>query len=221
MIALREPLRPMGRDRRAIGVWPLIVWAFKREAAQLDFDDDRAELSQGFGYASATAIIAQHEMLGCRIDGGGRSDPHPDADIVASALAVLPEGCGGRRMAITMVEHARADTMPGWHVATSIQPVRWDRNPHGRYAMTADAVADGVAVPAMVSGWRGRLQRQEGRYCPVVVMGGPSEVAARRRDYLRWWSALLDVRTSLQLGNDLSAWVVTDDMPPMQPWERG
>ncbi|MDO6592200.1 hypothetical protein DS901_10260, partial [Loktanella sp. D2R18] len=85
--------------RRSIDIWGLVVWAFQREAAQLDLQ--RTSLAEscitGFGYASMTAIIAEHEQLGCRVDGGGSSDPHPDADLVASALSVLSEGCGGQR----------------------------------------------------------------------------------------------------------------------------
>ncbi|MBU2360411.1 MAG: hypothetical protein KKB02_16030, partial [Alphaproteobacteria bacterium] len=83
-----------------IGIWPLLVWAFRTECAQLDLGGGRDQLGHGYGYASMTSIIAQHEQLGCRIDGGGRSDPHPDADLVAAAVAVLPEGCGGARMAV-------------------------------------------------------------------------------------------------------------------------
>lgn len=221
MMALREPLRPLRHDRREVGVWPLIVWAFKRECAQLDFDDDRASQSQGYGYASGTAIIARHEQLGCRIDGGGRSEPHPDADLVASALAVLPEGCGGRQMAVMIAEHARADTMPDWHVDTVIEPVRWDKNPHGFYAMTADAVAAGLADPAWRTRRNGARVQVDIRYCPVVIRGDVREVAAKRRTYLLWWSALLEIRTCLQLGGDLSAWTVTNDMPVQQPWRAG
>lgn len=204
---------------REIGIWPLIVWAFRSECAQLDLAD-RDVIGGGFGYASMTSIIAQHEQLGCRVDGGGRSDPHPDADLVAAALAALPEGCGGRRMAVMIAEHARAGTMPGWQVRTAIEATRWDRNPHGRYAMTADAKLLGAAGwPAQPRTKRnGAIVHDPVRYCPVTIMGGPVQSAAKRRSYLQWWSALLDLRRSFQMQRDLSAWVVTDAMPPQQPW---
>ena len=221
MMMARGITRASRGAAREIGIWPLIVWAFQSECAQLDLDEGRDVIGGGFGYASMTSIIAQHEQLGCRIDGGGRSDPHPDADLVAAALAVLPEGCGGRRMAVMIAEHARAGTTPGWHVRTSIEPTRWDRNPHGRYAMTADAQTLGLP------GWdhQPRRRRNGGtvlepvKFCPVTIMGGPAQVAAARRTYLQWWSALLDLRATFQLGRDLSAWRVTDTMPPRQPWK--
>ena len=56
-------------------------------------------------------------------------------------------------------------------------------------------------------------------YCPVTIVGTASTIAAKRRAYLHWWSALLELRTTFQLGRDLSAWVVTDAMPPMKPWQ--
>ncbi len=203
-----------------IGIWPLLVWAFRTECAQLELGSGRDKLGRGFGYASMTSIIAQHEQLGCRIDGGGRSDPHPDADLVAAAVAVLPEGCGGWRMAVTIAEHARAGMMQDWRVRTAIEPVRWEGNAHGRHSATDDATNLGEL------GWpnqprttrRGGIRYDSVRYCPVTIRGGAAEVAAKRRAYLLWWSALFDLRTSFQLGSDLSAWNVIAAMPAREPW---
>ena len=204
-----------------IGIWPLLVWAFQAECAQLDMGDARTVIGGGFGYASMTSIIAQHEQLGCRVDGGGRSDPHPDADLIASAVAVLPEGCGGWRMAVTIAEHARAGTIPDWRVRTAIEPSGTIRNQHARQAETEDAKYLGI------NGWqpwerknrRGGIVLETVRYCPVTIRGGAAEIAAKRRAYLLWWSALFNLRTSFQLGRDLSAWNVTGTMPPREPWK--
>lgn len=208
--------------RRSIDIWGLIVWAFQREAAQLDLAREgfATRCSEGFGYASMTAIIAEHEQLGCRVDGGGRSDPHPDADLVAAALSILPEGCGGQRMALTIVEHARANTLPDWRVETSIVPREWISNQHGHLAKTADAAGLGV------SGWpaQERINRKgvcvadAVKYCPVVVRGSAAVVASRRRQWLLFRTALLELRTTFQYGNDLTSWVVSDHLPPLRPW---
>lgn len=204
---------------RETGIWPLIVWAFRSECAQLDLDDSRV-IGGGFGYASMTSIIAQHEQLGCRVDGGGRSDPHPDADLVASALAVLPEGCGGRRMAMMIAEHARAGTTPGWHVRTAIEARGMIRNQYEQQAVTDDARHLGAQgwQPIPRTNRRGTTVFDIVRYCPVIIRGGAAEVAAKRRAYLQWWSALLELRGTFRQRCDLSAWVVTDAMPPQQPW---
>lgn len=205
--------------RRRVDIWSLLVWAFQREAAQLDFSTTSDDFT-GFGYASMTAMIAEHEQLGCRIDGGGRSDPHPDADLVADALSVLSQGCGGERMALMIAEHARAGVLPDWNVATSIQPREWSSNQSGSRASTADAADLGA------SGWphqdrinrKGVTVKDMVRYCPVIVHGGVAEVAYRRRQWLLFRLALLELRASFQYGGDLTSWFVTDQMPEARPW---
>jgi hypothetical protein len=217
---LTVPRRSVGL--RPIDTWGLVVWAFQREAAQLDFarKGDDAQGFVGFGFTSMTAIIAEHEQLGVRVDGGGRSDPHPDADLVASAVSVLSEGCGGERMALMMVECARAGALPEWHVEASIRPRDWFTNRHGRHAVTADAADLGL------SGWpaQSRVNRKGDtvvdvvRYCPVIVQGGASEVARKRRQWLQFRSALLELRASFRIGSDLTSWVVNESLPPLRPW---
>ena len=223
MMAVRELRAARGvAERRPTDVWSLIVWAFQREAARLDLQSDNFTDGSvgGYGFTSMTAIIAEHEKLGCRVDGGGRSDPHPDADLVASALSVLPEGCGGQKMALTIVEHARANTMPDWRVETYLAPREWNSNQHGHMAKTADAAELGA------TGWpaQQRINRkgvrvsEMVRYCPVIVQGSAAVVAARRRHWLLFRAALLELRTTFQFANDLTSWVVSDQLPPLRPW---
>ena len=201
---------------REIGIWQLIVWAFRAEFAQLDLDEFAPA-----GGLSMEAMLMERCRIGCKIDGGGRSSPHPDADLVASALSVLPEGCGGIRMALQIVELARAGILPDWRVDVAIVPVNYQQNQHGLFSATADAKDLGKA------GWpaterrkrRGGVSLDPVLYCPVTIVGTAAVVAAKRRGYLQFWSALLELRTTFQLGRDLSAWKVTDAMPPMEPWK--
>lgn len=210
--------------RRDIGIQALLEWAFRDECAQLDFDAMGVRAS-GYGYASSTAAILQHEQLGCRVDGGGRSDPHPDADVVAAAVAALPEGCGGRRMAIWVAELARAGMVPDWMpgAAPRVYPVDTHTNRHGVRAKTDDAARLGA------SGWPAQARRnrkgvvvQEAvPYCPVVVRPSARDIARSRRSYLDWWGALLDLRGTFAAYGGLSSFAVTDAMPDRCPWQRG
>jgi hypothetical protein len=221
MMVDRAMVRASRGSAREIGIWPLIIWAFRSEFAQLDFDDLASEASGRRSHMGMEAILMERCRVGCKVDGGGRSDPHPDADLIAAALATLPEGCGGRRMAVDIVELARAGRCPDWHVEQSIAPVSYMQNRHGLFSNTADAAGLGDA------GWpavqrtrrRGGVAEEPVLYCPVTIVGTASTIAAKRRAYLQWWSALLELRTTFQLGRDLSAWVVTDAMPPMKPWQ--
>lgn len=200
--------------KRLIGIQGLLVWAFKDECAQLDLGDGIASAS-GYGYASATAALIEHEQLGCRIDGGGRSDPHPDADLVAAAVSALPETFGGYRMALQIVDLVRSGQTPDWYrdVKPTCRPAEWRNSKHGPHAKT-------VAVGTIYYRDRGKLTAHEMKICPVRYSDTAVEVAAARRRYLDWWRAVNELRLTFQLYGGLSAFRVTDRMPTMNPWKK-
>ena len=203
-----------GRVRRQISIQSLLEWAFADECASIDFEDE-GTLAMGYGAIGNAYLMAQRGALGCRIDGGGRSLPDPDADLVAAAVAVLPEGCGGRRMAVQLAELARARAMPDAFVGVQprCEPKGWRINQHGNTALT-----DSLGIEVDSSGLRPR--RHDVRICPVVYRPDGSQVAAARRNYLQWWSALSELRITFEIHTNLSRWVVDDCMPPMTPWEK-
>ncbi|SEP27519.1 hypothetical protein SAMN04490248_1681, partial [Salinihabitans flavidus] len=104
-----------GARMRDIGIRELLEWAFQRECAQLDFDEVGTVGGTGWrGHGTEYVMLERMRLGGMRIDGGGRSLPADDAEIVASTLAALPEARGGRRMAIWIAELARAGRAPDW-----------------------------------------------------------------------------------------------------------
>ncbi|WP_339767156.1 hypothetical protein [uncultured Pseudosulfitobacter sp.] len=203
-----------GRVRREISIQRLLEWAFADECAQVDFED-AGTLAQGYGHVGNAYRMAQRGALGCRIDGGGVSYPDPDADLVASAVATLPEGCGGRRMAVQIAELARARNVPDAFVGVEprCEPKGWREN---RFARRAETQSLGIMIDR--SGLRPR--RYDVRVCPVVYRPDGAQVAAARRNYLQWWSALIELRTTFELNNSLSRWFVSHNMPPMTPWKK-
>lgn len=210
----RATMTPRGAARREIGILGLIEWAFQRECASLDFD----ELASTAGERPAVSplwTLMQRHNLGCQVDGGGRSEPHPDADIVASALAALPEGRGGRRMGIWIAELARAGLRPDWMegAVTRCVPADYHTNRHGTHARS-----ERCGEIEVVS--RGRKRKVEIRWCPVTFTPSAAQIAAARRAYLQWWDALHDLRFTFQQFGGLTSWTVTDDMPPRRPWVK-
>ena len=201
----------LGRVRKQISIQSLLEWAFADEYASIDFEDD-GTLAMGYASIGNAYLMAQRGALGCRIDGGGRSLPDPDADLVAAAVAVLPEGCGGRRMAVQIAELARARAMPDAFVGvqTRCEPKGWRINQHGNTALT-----DSLGVEVDSSGLRPR--RYDVRVCPVVYRPDCNQIAAARRNYLQWWSALNELRITFEIHTNLSRWVVDDCMPRMMP----
>ena len=206
-------MTPRGAAARDISILDLIEWAFQRECAQLDFDE-MASTAGERPSVSPLWVLAQRRHMGCKIDGGGASEPHPDADIVASALAALPEARGGRQMAIWIAELARAGMRPDWMegATTRCVPVETHTNRHGTRAKS-----EACGTVDVVS--RGRKVQVELRWCPVTFTPTPQQIASARRSYLLWWDALHDLRINMQHGG-LTAWRVTDAMPPRKPWVK-
>jgi hypothetical protein len=207
-VALEDTrIRPGRGARRAVSIWQLLVWAFQSEKASLDFDE-LASVSGVRPGIGTEWLLMQRKDLGCQIDGGGRSDPHEDAERVASALACLPEGCGGRRMAIWIAELARADRWPvPPDVATTCAPVSWRKCKHGMRARRE------LLVRGLGGDW--------GFWCPVHFHGDARSTAALRRAWFDWWGALLELQTTFRIGDDLGGFTVTDEMPPLEPWKEG
>lgn len=212
MSAVRRDVH--GRVRRPVSVLGLIEWAFQKEFATLDFDD----LGDGWSRPSVGTeyLLMKRQIIGCQIDGGGRSDPHPDADVVASALAALPDAFGGRRVALWVADLARAGTVPSWGQGLSplCTAAEWRVTKHGRFAKTRR-----IGVHRYES--RGRAREVEIRVCPVVYMHTAPEIARARRTYLQWWQALNEIRQNLVIYDNLTAWDVTQEMPAMRPWQKG
>tara|TARA_R110002049_G_scaffold23331_2_gene82340 strand:+ start:1043 stop:1696 length:654 start_codon:yes stop_codon:yes gene_type:complete len=202
-----------GRMKTRVGVWDLLQWAFQRELAGIDFDEIATMVGQSV--IGGTYLMMQHGALGCRVDGGGRSPCHPDADIVAATLGCLPDRLGGRRMAVMIAEMARAGLVPDWmpDARPRIEAAEWGWNPHGRHAKT-----ERVGTAHVIR--RGVAREVEVRCCPVVWIAPEREIERARRHYMAWWLALLDVQMTLRMSRDLSAFEVTDAMPPRCPWKE-
>mgnify|MGYP000032078608 CR=1 FL=1 len=210
--------RPRGLSSatpREVTILQLLDWAFQKEKIRIDFDQGANERPQGAlkGYGMEHILMRQAE-LGCRVQGGGTSEPHPDADAVADALAQLPEGVGGRRMALVIADLCRAGETLGWgsDLAPQVQPIDWKQTKHGRFAVTETC---GKARYTS----RGKVREVDLRCCPITIENHPRDQARARRDYLLWWSALKELRDTFRIYGGLTAHQVTEALPPMKPWE--
>ena len=160
--------------------------------------------------------------LGCRVDGGGvSSDPHEDAQTLAHALAVLPEG---RPMAIRIAELARSGLTPNWYQnePPRIFPYEMHTNRWGEKSKTSNASGLGKA------GWEDQPRRNRKgvvvydavKYTPCVWYPSSASIARAKRDYLSWWGALLGLMNSFHIHSGLTSYIITDEMPDMTPWKK-
>ena len=205
---------------RTVSIKSALEWAFGTEYASVDFDVySNADAQCG---VDTIWMMMQRGHLGCKVDGGGRSSPHSDAEIIASFVAALPESQGGARMAIQIATLARSGLTPDWMPNSRLRcvPFQWQsENQHGLIAVTENAQKLGG------EGWQPVKRRTRKRgivvepvlYCPVRFSPAPSEVARARRNYLDWWGALLHLRT-MMIAAGLRGVIVTREMPPLRPW---
>lgn len=206
--------------RRSVSVLEIIEWAFQREKVGVDFDEIEREAGAKPG-VGMEYILMEQARLGCRVQGGGTSSAHHDADIVASTLAVLPESCGGRRMAIWIAELARSGRVPEWQSELQVRPMATSTNRHGTRARTSDAAELGsIGWPHQARRKRnGSIALEPVLYSPIEIRPTAREIASMRRGYLQWWSALLEIKSALQ-SSHLTSHVVTNVMPPSAPWKK-
>jgi hypothetical protein len=196
----RPILRPsVSGEKTPVGIWDLLQWAFRNECARVEFDEVGAVAggARGFGIEY---VLLQQQVLGCRPDGGGTSEPHHDAEIVASAVSCLPEHVGGRAMALQIGDLAKAGRMPDWmpDAQPRVYPVATQTNRWGCSAKTADADMLGR------DGWprqprrnrKGVIVYDPVKYCPVVIRPTPDQIGRARRAYLAWYGALLELRAT-------------------------
>jgi hypothetical protein len=200
---------------RVVSVRSLLHWTFGVEHARLDFDE-LASVSVGYPGVSAEYRLMQRQLLGCQVDGGGQSDPHDDAQIVASIVSALPIALGGRGMAVLIAALARGDLVPDTmpDARAVCEPLEWRANKHGkRYAKTSS----GGPVSYV---HRGQERTADVRLCPVRFRGTAQDLAAMRRGYIGWRLALLDLRCTLQVRGVMACHIVTDKLPPIRPWQE-
>lgn len=209
-----------GPIAQPIGIRALLEWAFRAEKVRLEFADRIRAGGRSFTGVGIEYLMMTRGATGCRIDGGGVSYPHDDAEIVADAVI----GLRRRDLALWVAELARVgcapDPMIG--VRTRCVPVGWQRNQHRATAQTVDArEIDPVGgQPAPRRNRKGVVVCDVRRCCPIRYEPGAGRIAQARRAYLDWHGALHDLRDVLQGCGLLSMWRVTDELPPRTPWRK-
>lgn len=211
----RATVRAPRSGKLEVSALQLIEWAFQREKIGLDFDEIERETGARPGVGMEYILIEQAK-LGCRVQGGGSSPRHHDADMVAASLASLPEACGGRRMAVQIAELARVGEVPDWMAGAraTCEPVAWRRCKHGAFAVTEVCRVPGLRWPADQLG-----KKADGSWCRVSYSNTARDVAAARRRYLDWYRAIHHLRFIFQKACHLTSFTVSDALPPRTPWK--
>lgn len=199
---------------RTMSIQQALVWTFRRECARLvtpgeiEREDMRPDVSTVW-------IMIQRGAVGCKVDGGGRSDPHEDAEAIAGVVSTLPEHLGGFRMATTIAELARADMEPDWLVGAKARcvPMFPTRNAYGVHAKVE--TRETISYKA-----RGRTYKRKVEFCRVTYSPSPAFIASQRRRYAEWRNALEELAAVLRSVQVLRRIRINDQLPPAEPWNR-
>lgn len=205
-----------GRPRRTMSVQQALEWAFRVEHAQLELPmPPDPERGHGFGFG-LEYVLLQRATLGCKVDGGQHKIggyTHEDAEVIAATVAGLPDGLGGKRMAIRVAELARAGLTPDWMpgAVPRCVPVDIKRNRHGDRAVSVVVGTEQVLI-------KGKWRSVEVRACPVTFRPDARQIEAARRAYQDWWQALAWILDGLVGGGMLIEVVLSSALPKATPW---
>lgn len=212
--------RPINKGQRVryspperLSIEQAMTWAFVNECAGIDFDQFGAHEFDRVGIDPLWRA-AQMKILGTMVQGGGSNPPAHDAQIIASFVEQLPDELGGRRMALQIVELARARKAPNWG-----QGVRVACVPLEGFEMSADGLFLTGKVRRTGSDWVWRdkwRKRQEGQWCAVTYTGTAASVSAARANYQEWVAALIYLQAHLSRALCIE---ITDELPPFEPWK--
>lgn len=208
----RDSMSHMGKitTTRTMGIQQALEWAFAREKAQIDFDATGAHEFDRVGIDPLWRAM-QLKVLGTAVDGGGSSDPHPDAVIIAGAVeSTLP-----RAMALTVVEMARGGMVPDWKgdPTRRIAPYHWHMRDDGVWTAATRQMPDETYIDR-----KRRMKKFKPEVCPIVYTGGAPAIGRARRAYLEWYGALIDLACVLRRPRALLSINISDQMPPVTPW---
>ena len=207
-------------DVRDLTIQQALEWAFRAEKAQLDPPSRRIVETPSFGMEY---VLLQRAELGCTVDTSRKPlghDTHEDAEAIAAVVGRLPSDLGGWRMALTLAECGRSGATPDWmpDARPRLVPVAWGRNGEGKTERCG--VWPWVRVDPHPRNPRHvirRTVRAEAYWTPCIWDLHPLEIERARAFYVAWWTALDEVRVSIE-GLGLRTVRVNRRMPPMRPW---
>ncbi|MBL9048480.1 MAG: hypothetical protein JNK19_00020 [Tabrizicola sp.] len=207
VLPLRNP-----PHRQTLSIRAALEWAFGTECASLDFAEDKGDNARPG--VSPLWTVMQRGALGCKVDGGGWNPPAHDADIIASAVAHLPDTAGGRRMALRIAELARSGMAPDWGEGLRPRciPVGWRcENQFGPQAVT-----EVVRIERITN--RGRTRDFPVLACPVTYTASADTIACLRAQYQAWCEALAWLALDLRSRGILDRVTITAVLPDPEPW---
>lgn len=213
--------------KRRMPVQDLLHWAFAIEYAQLDLPDLREHEDRGIGFGMEHMLL-ERARLGTQVDSSkGTSSAHQDAELVAATVRHLPESVGGLRMAVRVVELARAGLIPDWmpNAVPRLYPSSVQQS-NGDWVMgkpeVVSIIYEDVFVPHPKNPKKHIKRQKQTKVMATPCRWIPSryQISRSRELYIEWWIALVEIQHRLKGHKGLRKYEVTDHLPQMKPWEN-
>jgi len=215
----------MTREKRKMSIRMALEWAFMTEYANLDLGDDLTKTQVGVD--TLYKLIERNRLGFVRIDGGGKSMPHDDAELISASLTKLAMQKSNRRLALMVGDCARLGRPVDWMegAVPKIEPAEWKpRRGYSKGDMAKEEVLRRYTIAVKVPHPKNpektvtRRTKVEETHCPCIWTTSLQEIETARADYSKWVSALRWLRDDLRANWDLQTIELTDHLPIHQPW---
>jgi len=224
---MNRQAEPAPLEKRRMSIRTALEWAFGTEFAWLSLDE--TDVERQVGVDTVYRLMERHKLGGMHIQGGGRSDPHHDADIIAAAVTDLALNGGDYGMALTIAELSRMGKVPDWMegAVPQIEPMEWkkkggfSKDPMGaEEVLQKHTLYERRPVPRK-PGTYGTYRRVISvKWVPIRWTVHPREIKRARRKYLAWADALEGLRGKLATDGNLETIELTNKLPVRRPWAR-
>lgn len=202
-----------------------LEWAFMTEYASLDLGDNLSNTQVGVD--TLYKLIQRNRLGFVRIDGGGKSMPHDDAELISASLTKLAIVSQNRSLALLVADCARLGRPVDWMegAVPKIEPAEWkSRRGFSKGDMAKETVLRKYTIAKKVPHPRNpeksitRKSKVEEAWCPCIWTTTLQEIETARQNYTQWVSALGWIRDDLIKSGDLETISLTDRLPVACPW---
>jgi hypothetical protein len=216
----------MTNSKRKMSIRMALEWAFMTEYVELDLSDGTPR--EAVGVDTLYKLIKRNELGFVRIEGGGKSNAHDDADRISAALTKLALTHNSRKLALMVADCARFGRPVDWMegAVPKIEPAEWKvRRGYSKQDMAKEAVLRRYVVEKKIphpknpeKSFTSRSKVEES-WCPCIWTTTLQEIETARADYVRWISALKWVRDELIQDGELETIELTKRLPDPRPWK--
>jgi hypothetical protein len=222
---LKRGDKQMTNSKRKMSIRMALEWAFMTEYVELDLSDGSPRTPVGVD--TLYKLIKRNELGFVRIEGGGKSEAHEDANLISLSITKLALTQRRRNLALMVADCARFGRAVDWMdgAVPKIEPAEWKvRRGYSNQDMAKEAVLRRYVVEKKIPHPRNpeksftSRSKAEDSWCPCIWTTSLQEIETARADYEKWIAAMKWVRDDLIADGKLETIELTNRLPDTRPW---